>query len=78
MNSVPSVVQDALEEIEDQHEATERSGLYVHQVTGVPEGVVEGGQLRTVCGVRQLSNEHGGCVRGESDTETDEETTRQN
>ena len=51
-----------------------KNGKHLHNVTGVPEGVVEGGQLRTVSRVRNLSDQHGGGVGSERETETDEET----
>ena len=34
-------------------------GNDVHDVTGIPEGVVEGRELRAVDGVRDLRNQHG-------------------
>ena len=36
---------------------------YSHDVTGVPEGVVEGCELRTVSGVGDLRDQHGRGVR---------------
>lgn len=47
-----------------------------HDVTGVPEGVVQGGQLGTVRGIGELGDQHGSSVRGKSQTESDEETAR--
>ena len=57
-------------------DATKDCKTRLHNVTGIPEGVVEGGQLRTVGRVGQLGDQHGGGVGSERQTETDEETVR--
>lgn len=46
----------------------------LHNVTGVPEGVVQRSQLRTVRRVGNFGDEHGRCVCCECDTEADQET----
>lgn len=75
MNSVPKVVHEALYDakINNCWKWYQRN-VDLHNVTRVPEGVVESSQLSTVCGVGELSNQHGGGVRREGQTETNQET----
>lgn len=75
MNSVPNVVQDALKAAASaigRHGRRKERGL--HNVTGVPEGVVQSRQLGTVCRVGELGDQHGRGVGSERQTETNKET----
>ena len=72
MNSVPNVVQDALCHASATEEKKLRRGN-LHNVTGIPEGVVESSQLGTVWRVRPFGDQHGCRVCREGETEADDE-----
>lgn len=79
MNSVPNVVQEALHNDyvrlcwfkEEEEEEEEKN---IHDITGIPKGVEQRGQLRTVCWISKLGKQHWCGVGSEGQTKADQET----